>query len=509
MRGPANRQVALSETIANLVDQLPTADKPTAEVYRLDRADPYAASIMIRSLLPAVPVAVDVANRTLAITAVEKDHAKIREVLDQLDSNEGGDLTVETYIMKRANPTAVMTAIQPIVPRAKISADIYNKMLIVTATAEEHKQIQAIVEQADGRGEGEQVTTAYPLKYANPATISLALQTVVPAATVSADTLNKMLIVTASAKDHERILAVLDQADKRGGGDLETKAYVLRMANPSTIAVALSSVVPDAKVSADVTNQMLIVTASKEDQVRVQTIVDEADRKSEGEVATKVYALNFANPLALSYSIKPIAPNATCSPDVTNKTLIVTATAKDHERIKTVIDQADKRGGGDLTTTAYAMKWANPAIITTALMAVVPNATISSDVYNKMLIVTANKEDHEKIKAVIDQADKRGGGDLITRTYTLQTANPSTIMLALRPIVPDATVSSDLTNRMLIITASEEDHERIATIVDEADHREDGELLTQVYTLKWANPSALSVLTGPHCAQRHGQPRCV
>ena len=101
---------------------------------------------------------------------------------------------------------------------------------------------------------------------------------------------------------------------------------------------------------------MLIVTASEEDHKRVQDIVDEADRKSEGEVTTVVYALKFANPLALSYSIKPIAPNATASPDVYNKTLIVTATAKDHERIKTMIDQADKRGGGDLTTKAYSVK---------------------------------------------------------------------------------------------------------------------------------------------------------
>ena len=108
-------------------------------------------------------------------------------------------------------------------------------------------------------------------------------------------------------------------------------------------------------------------------------IVDEADRSSEGEVTTEVYALKFANPLALSYSIKPIAPNATASPDIYNKTLIVTATAKDHERIKSVIDQADKRGGGDMITKAYSMKWANATTISTALTAVVPDAKISSD----------------------------------------------------------------------------------------------------------------------------------
>ncbi len=492
VRGPADRQVELEETIANLVDQLPVAEKTTAVVYRLDRAEPNAASLLLRSLLPSVPVAIDVANRTLAVTATAKDHAKVREVLDQLDNKDGGDLLTETYVMKRGNPTAVMTALKPIVPRAIISADVYNKMLIVTATAEEQKQIKAIVEQADGEGNGVMSTKAYPLKYANAYTITTALTKVVPAATVSADALNKMLIVTANEEDHKRILAVLDQADKRGGGELQTKAYVLQLANPSAIAVALRAVVPNATVSADALNKMLVVTASEEDQQRVKTIVDEADRRGEGEVTTEVYALKFANPLALSYSIKPIAPNATASPDVYNKTLIVTATAKDHERIKAIIDQADKRGGGDLTTKAYSVKWANAATIATALTAVVPDAKISSDVTNRMLIVTANKEDHAKIQEVLEQADKRGGGELVTHAYTLQTANPTTIMLALRPVVPDATVSSDVTNKMIVVTASEEDHKKVAAIVDEADHREDGDLVTEVYTLKWANPTALS-----------------
>ena len=49
-----------------------------------------------------------------------------------------------------------------------------------------------------------------------------------------------------------------------------TKAYVLQLANPSTISVALRSVVPDATVSPDTVNKMLIVTASKEDHERVQ-----------------------------------------------------------------------------------------------------------------------------------------------------------------------------------------------------------------------------------------------
>ena len=56
-----------------------------------------------------------------------------------------------------------------------------------------------------------------------------------------------------------------------------------------------------------------------------------------------------------------------------------------------------------------------------------PDAKISSDPTNKMLIVTASEEDHKRIQAVLDQADKRGGaGELVTKAYTLRTAYPYT-----------------------------------------------------------------------------------
>ena len=563
VRGPAPRQDELAATLSQLALQMPAPDKPVAEVYRLQRAEVSAAAVVIRSLIPTAVVSPDTTNQTLAVTATAKDHEKIKALVAQLDSNEGGELITETYVLKKAYPTSIMTAVKPIVPRAIISPDVYSKTLIVTATAEDHKKIKAIIDQADGLGQGELTTKAYPLqwvspyalmtaltpivpnatlspdvysktlivtanesdhqrvatvleqadqrgggeltttahaiKWANPATIAAALTSVVPDAKVSSDVVNKMLIVTASAKDHERIQAVLEQADKRGGGgELVTRAYTLQTANPSTISVALTPVVPNATISSDPTNQMLVVTASEEDHVRIKAIIDEADRRQDGELITEVYALKWANPTALSYSIKPIAPHATVSPDMYNKTLIVSATAKDHARIKPVIDQADSRGGGDLVTTAYALKWANPTTVSTALTSVVPDAKVSSDTVNKMLIVTASADDHKRILGVLEQADKRGGaGDLVTKAYTLRVANPSTIMVALTPVVPNATISSDPTNQMLVVTASEEDHARVKAIVDEADHRQDGELTTEVYALKWANPVALSTSIKP------------
>ena len=151
---------------------------------------------------------------------------------------------------------------------------------------------------------------------------------------------------------------------------------------------------------------MLIVTASDEDHLRIKSIVDEADQLADGELVTQVYHLKWANPTALSTSIKPIAPQAIVSPDVSNKTLIVTATAQDQERIKPIVEQADRRGEGELSTKVYAFKLANPATIATALATLMPNATLSSDTTTNTLIVTASAEDHQMIEPLVTAAGR-------------------------------------------------------------------------------------------------------
>ena len=483
------------EQVKAVVDQ---ADKKgggdlVTKTYTLQRANPTTITTALTPVVPNAVVSSDPTNKMLIVTASVEDHTQIKSIVDEADRRDQGELTTVVYSVKWANPTAISYALKPIVPDAIISPDITNKSLIVTASAKEHEQVKMVVDQADRRGTGELTTKAYALKWANPSTISVALQSVVPDAKMSSDTANKMLVVTASQEDHDRIQAVLDQADQRGGGgQLVTKAYTLQLANPSTIVAALTPVVPNATVSSDPTNKMLIVTASEEDHKTIQAIVDEADRRGEGELTTVVYSLKWVSPTASPYALRPVVPNAIISPDVTTKTLIVVASAKEHEQVKAVVDQADKKGGGDLVTKTYTLQRANPSTITTALTPVVPNAVISSDPINRMLIVTASAEDHTQIKSIVDEADRRDQGELTTVVYSLKWANPTAISYALKPIVPDAIISPDITNKSLIVTASAKEHEQVKLVVEQSDRRGTGEMTTKAYAPKWANPTTIA-----------------
>ena len=343
--------------------------------------------------------------------------------------------------------------------------------MVVTASAKDHARIKPIIDGRQSRRR-DLITTAYTLKWANPTTVSTALTTVVPDAKISSDTTNKMLIVTATKEDHQQIQAVLDQADKRGGGDLVTKAYTLRTANPSTIMAALLPVVPDAKITADVTNQMLIVTASAEDHVRIKTIVDEADQQADGELVTEVYKLKWANPTALSTSIEPIAPRATLSPDIYNKTLIVTATAQDQARIKPIVEQADRRGEGELSTKVYPFKLANPATVATALSTLMPNATLTSDPTTNTLIVTASAEDHEQIEPIVQQLDVTDPKASILKPYTVPNADPQQVYRSLQQLFRtsrNVSVGFQQETGMILVFAPLVDQEEVARAITDID----------------------------------------
>ncbi len=371
----------------------------------------------------------------LIVTASEDDHNRIQAVLSEADKRGGtGDLVTRAYTLQTANPSTIMTALTPVVPNATISVDAANQMLVATASEEDHAQIKAIVDEADRRNEGEITTEVYPLKWANPYTLSMSIKPIAPTAVISPDMSNKTLIVSATAKDHARIKPVIEQADTRGGGELLTKAYTLRTANPNTILAALQPAVPDAKISSDVANQMLIVTASADDHKRIESIVDEADRRKDGELVTQVYRLKWANPYPLSTSIKPIAPQAIVSPDVSNRTLIVTASLQDHARVKQIVEQADRRGEGELTTKVYPFKLANPATIANALTTLMPTATLSSDNNTNTLIVTATDADHKMIEPLVAELDVADPKSAVLKPYRVESADPQHVYRALNEL---------------------------------------------------------------------------
>ena len=200
--------------------------------------------------------------------------------------------------------------------------------------------------------------------------------------------------------------------------------------------------------------------------------MDEADQQADGELLTQVYKLKWANPVALSTSLKPIAPRATLSPDVYNKTLIVTASALDQARIKPVVEQADRRGEGELSTKVYPFRQANPATVATALRTLMPNADLSSDLTTNTLIVTASAEDHQQIEPLVQQLDVTDPKASILKPYTVTNADPQQVYQSLQQLYRtsrNVSVGYQQETGMILVFAPLVDQEEVARAIKDID----------------------------------------
>ncbi|MGM0489468.1 MAG: RNA polymerase sigma factor [Planctomycetota bacterium] len=128
-----------------------------------------------------------------------------------------------------------------------------------------------------------------------------------------------------------------DEPDKRTGGNLITKVYQRRIADLERLREALEAVVPDAQVLVQRENKWLVVSASEKDHEIVEKIVDVAARRSLGETVIEVYSLDRLDSWTVARLLETIVPSAVVTPDRTRNELIVKAKPKVQEIIKEVL----------------------------------------------------------------------------------------------------------------------------------------------------------------------------
>src|SRR3972149_7724144 len=113
------------------------------------------------------------------------------------------------------------------------------------------------------------------------------------------------------------------------------------------------------------------------------------------------------------------------------------------------------------------------------------------DARRRRLLVGPFPEDHEKIKATIEQMDRPGdGGDApVLRSYSLKSADAATALGVLQNLfasLPDRRLSADYKNDVIVAFARPKEHETIQASLDELQKKESGRT-SKVYHLQHAD----------------------
>ncbi|MEZ6099161.1 MAG: secretin N-terminal domain-containing protein [Pirellulaceae bacterium] len=414
VRGSPTAQEQFRKAVAAVVEQLPPATVRVARVYRFKRGDVTDAMYVLREMLPDARITRDNTTRTIAATATEKEHATIATIVEQMDQpRDRSDVVTRVYRLKRASARRVHSAIEAMTESGTVDYDYESNSLVATAPIEEQNRIQEVLDQLNGPQEEEAITKVYPLKYATPSTVRQAMLDVIPDAEIAADDESGTLIVTSGTADHQRMAKLAEELDTVPGQRPIVRAYEIRNADPQAVYEAVQR----------------------------------------GWERSRGFSVTFQEG---------------------TRTLLVTASARNHEVFTELMKTLDQATTQDATRSAktYPLRNVDGQSAQAAVQALLdqtpPKAQVELDRLANALLVVATPEQHQSVADTLRQLDHN---DRQLEVFSMQDVDPYTVSSAVYELFADAptgtapTVSTDYETGKLFVRGSTEQIEQIKQLL--------------------------------------------
>jgi type II secretory pathway component GspD/PulD (secretin) len=509
---PASKKLAAWGTkadhalLARAVEQLGRGGGPhdnrQVEVYRLKKAEPTAALVVLQNIVPNARLSVDAASRSIIALANLADQKTIRATLDQLEPPQGGPdgAEIRLYSLTTADPASVMSVVQTLFPTAKLVLDSKNRRLAAWTRPADQETIKTLIEQMDTEpaGGSKNELMVYPVTSADLSATITTLKTLVPEATLTADSKAGTIVAWARKADQAKIVDALERLQP---DDPKTKprivAYEVGASDPTVLYPLIGALVPTARVVPNAKNGTIAVWATAADHETIRAAIAEMTKNGPLDAASKVvvYPLRAAEPATLAGMLQILFPTARFTSDVKNRRLLVFGRAAEQGAIKAAIDEMDAElpGGSKNELKVYPVTADLTAAITT-LKTLAPDATLTVDTKAGAIIAWARKADQVLIAGALEQlqpVDPKSKPHIVA--YEVGASDPTVLYPMISTLVPTARVVPNAKNGTIAVWATAADHETIRAAIGEMtkDGPLDAAAKVVVYPLKAAEPTSL------------------
>ncbi len=501
----------VAATIEQLRATTGDADGPTLRTYAVDAG--MAATLLsgLGQLAPTATAEYDRQRGQLVVVAKLKDHAAVAAALDELAANSPEDpATFETYTVPerfRAQVTEALSALDDELPGLRVLPTGQPDRLVIWARAAQHEAVRPLIAQlTEEVAEDEQSRlVGYQLAEADASTILSALQSLVPDAQLVVDAAANQIIAFARPQDHERLQAAVDALDVPAISRrrLQLMTHPMGEADSAAVMEVLQTIVPDARLTQNAAAGTVIVLARAEDQQLVKETIERMQPDESGEARRRVatYRLRNVDPQAYATALGQAFPKAQITPDTTGQRLIVWATDDDQETIAAAVERlADPHDGRPREAVVYPVDHVSPGVAVAALVPLFPDALIQSEPDQRSVVALASAEDHQAIRAVIDQLDLFHPSDSPHQLvpYPLNGADSSSATTLILAAYPDARVVPDTRTDTLLVWTRGREHEGVRRMMENLvrDVPAERRRTTRAYALEHADPaSSLPVFT--------------
>ena len=286
----AKHQEAIGKAIDQFTKEMAKAGEPKSEVYRFDWADPKAAYTVLSTLVPNANIALDVGSRSLVVSAMPEDHAKIKATIGAMDrrDGEGQGPRLELHRMQAGDPAELLPILQGLFklrPEVQLTLDAKNDAIVAFCTSGQHEMIRSLIAQVEKAISADSAARLqiYPMEDREASAILRTLNTVLEKqgvkADISIDPRSRNLVAIARPEAHKRIEEVLSQlpAEKR-----TLEIIQLEVLDPSTAELAIERLFGDGLgfasghapvVDVDSATQQLFIRATAPQHAKVRELL--------------------------------------------------------------------------------------------------------------------------------------------------------------------------------------------------------------------------------------------
>jgi type II secretory pathway component GspD/PulD (secretin) len=481
-----------------------------------------------------------------------------KEVIDPMEEYQAPALLTETITLQYAQPEAVAESINQIFEDKRrayqsirgqggvspleftvvVTPDVNTGQVIAQASQENMKLIKARVAELDR----EEVATLgalkmeiYPIKYADPNAVvniinqwararstsggrqrSVAARDTV---TAVAEWATQSVVVTASEANHLVIEEMINGVDDEDLATQQRKIHVLQLENATAEMAAhqLTQVFRSRPLrrgdrgpsfTSDPNTNAIIASVNAEELAEMQSLLQAIDVPSDLETArtTTPYPLKYAEPGSINNVIQmmfrwdrrtPVSPadQVTSAVDWGTRSVIVTASAKNHEVVRKMIEMVDVESPLKKETYVIKLEEANAEELARALQSVVRNRrstgrgeqplTIDAEPATNSLIISATPTEMEELRPMLESLDVPP--DATQRQIAvieIRNADPAGVAQALEEIFvrssprgrggqePPISISELPGSKAILIKADDADLARIRETIAEIDTEE-------------------------------------
>ncbi len=457
---------------------------PQVETYRLTRVDPATLVPLLQSIAPDAKVSVDAATKTLIVVAIPADQQTIRGVVRQFQAEKPGAAAAELrlYPITTVDPASVTEALRSAFPALSITHDPKTQRLLVTATPAEHEAVKKTLDQIQAQVPANQLPRfeVYPVHGADPTTLVIQLQTLVPNAKLVADAKAGRIVAWGTSADHDALKAALEKMVRGAAPESAPRLEIYRLtkADPTTLVPLLQTLVPDAKVSVDPQTKTLIAVAVSADHATIRTVLEQLqpDKPAPDDPQLRFYPLAQPQPPTIVTVLQGLAPKAQITLEPGGKRLTVVATPADHAVIKGAIEQIQTVAILDersklVTYPVTPVQKKRFQAVAASLAAELPGMQLVSESDSDHLAVWAKPSQHAVISEILEQLklEVPAAEKYQLVAYAIKSADPQNVLTVMKTLFPNAQFVLDTRTRRLIVWSLPADQEAIKAALEKID----------------------------------------